>query len=85
MNYVDKFINLYRDLEEENKVVPVIKHGDVTFAYVKYRDLFSILLFHVTSIFYHSKKKDDEDGKVGKIGGPKRGEFFKSLKVHELV
>ncbi len=50
MNYVDKFINLYRDLEEENKVVPVIKHGDVTFAYVKYRDLFSILLFHVTSI-----------------------------------
>ncbi len=43
MNYVDHFITLYRDLEEENKMTPIIQHGNVTFAYVKHRDLFRIL------------------------------------------
>ena len=43
MNYVDHFIRLYRDMEDENTLSPIIQHGNVTFAYVKYRDLFSIL------------------------------------------
>ncbi len=43
MNHVDRFIGLYRDLEEDNKVAPILQDGVVTFVHIKYRDLFRIL------------------------------------------
>lgn len=46
---IDKFLPLVLEREEEEATSPIIVHGDVTFVYIKYNNLYSILLF----ILYH--------------------------------
>ena len=37
---IDKFMGLLMEKEEEGNVSPIIQHGNVTFAYIKYNNLY---------------------------------------------
>jgi len=42
MNVIDQFYQQVRDQEEENTVTPIIQYGDITFVYIKYRDIYVV-------------------------------------------
>ena len=43
MSVIDKFMPLIMEKEEEGIITPIIQHGDVTFIYIKYNNLYCIL------------------------------------------
>ena len=44
MSIIDKFMPLLMDQEEEAIVTPIIRHGDNTYIYIKYNNLYCILV-----------------------------------------
>jgi len=42
MGMIDKFMPLVMDREEEGNISPIIQHGDVTFAFIKYNNLYLV-------------------------------------------
>ena len=42
MSCIDKFMTLVLDMEEEETQKPIIQHGDVTFMYIKYNNLYLV-------------------------------------------
>lgn len=49
MNIIDKFAVLLRDKEDEGKVTPILQYDTITFVYIKYSDLYCILLLIINS------------------------------------
>ncbi len=43
MSAIDKFMTLVMEKEEEGNLTPIIQHGEVTFIYIKYNNLYCIL------------------------------------------
>jgi len=43
MSVIEKFNQLLMEKEEETYLTPVLQHGDVTFIYIKYSNLYCIL------------------------------------------
>ena len=42
MSCIDKFMTLVMDREEEGQTTPIIQHGNVTFVYIKYNNLYLV-------------------------------------------
>jgi len=42
MGIIDKFMPLVMDREEEGNITPIIQHGGVTFAFIKYNNLYLV-------------------------------------------
>jgi len=42
MGIIDKFMPLVMDREEEGNITPIIQHGDVTFSFIKYNNLYLV-------------------------------------------
>ena len=42
MSVIDKFMPLVMDREEDNNVTPIIAHGNATFVYIKYNNLYLV-------------------------------------------
>jgi len=42
MGIIDKFMPLVMDREEEGNITPIIQHGPVTFAFIKYNNLYLV-------------------------------------------
>jgi len=42
MGIIDKFMPLVMDREEEGNMTPIIQHGDVTFSFIKYNNLYLV-------------------------------------------
>ena len=49
MSVIDKFMPLVMEREEEATTAPIIQHGNVTFIYIKYNNLYCILPKHCCS------------------------------------
>ena len=43
MSVIEKFLPLVLDMEEDGMISPIITSEDVTFVYIKYNNLYSIL------------------------------------------
>ena len=43
MSAIDKFMPLLMEKEEEGNLTPIIQHGENTFVYIKYNNLYCIL------------------------------------------
>ena len=44
MSAVDKFMTLLMEKEEEGILTPILQHGSVNFIYIKYGNLYRILV-----------------------------------------
>lgn len=44
MGVIDKFLPMVLDSEEEGAIVPILVHEKVTFVYIKYNNLYRILV-----------------------------------------
>jgi AP-1 complex subunit mu len=42
MSCIDKFMSLVMDREEDGNTSPIIQHGNVTFVYIKYNNLYLV-------------------------------------------
>lgn len=45
MNVIDKFIPSLIDMEEEGLQVPIIRHPDTTFIFIKYNNIYCNFIF----------------------------------------
>lgn len=45
MNVIDKFIPMLIDMEEEGLQLPIIRHPDTTFIFIKYNNIYGNLFF----------------------------------------
>uniref|UniRef100_A0A1I7SA74 MHD domain-containing protein n=1 Tax=Bursaphelenchus xylophilus TaxID=6326 RepID=A0A1I7SA74_BURXY len=44
MNVIDKFIPILVDMEEEGTLTPIINHEDITFAFIKYNNIYVVAI-----------------------------------------
>ena len=44
MSSIDKFMPLVMEKEEDGAMSPIIQYGDITFLYIKYNNLYCILV-----------------------------------------
>ena len=56
MSVIDKFMPLLMEKEEEGVVTPIIQHGDNTFFYIKYNNLYCIFCFGCFNKFKDTQK-----------------------------
>ena len=51
MSVIDKFMPLMMDKEEDASLTPILQHGNTTFIYIKYNNLYCILSYvHIWNI-----------------------------------
>ena len=53
MGKIDNFMPLIMEREEEGNMTPILTHGNTTFVYIKYNNLYRILAL-VANLFYYS-------------------------------
>lgn len=70
MNVIDQFYQQVRDKEDDNTVTPILQYGDITFVFIKYRDLYSILYFVILLVFVarlSDSRNDDQNKNISTI------------------